>query len=107
MIRARQIQREKGLPSDVNVTGICEAAGISRKTGYEWAEKVVQGSALRQKELEEELSRLGAQHEKLKQNFADVNFENKGRKLAWEIHEVDKWLALKKSTLVRKGKKKR
>jgi DNA-binding transcriptional MerR regulator len=107
LIRARQIQREKGLPSDVNVSGICEAAGISRKTGYEWAEKVMQGSVLRQKGLEEELAELRSQHEKLTEELDEVNFENNGRKLAWEIHEVDKWLTLKKSTSVRKGKKKR
>lgn len=105
MIRARQIQREKGLPSDVNVSGICEAAGISRKTGYEWAEKVMQGSVLREKGLEEELVRLRSQHEKLKDEFDEVKFENEGRKLAWEIHEVDNWLASKKNTLVRNGKK--
>ena len=107
MIRARQIQREKRLPSDVNVSGICEAAGISRKTGYEWAEKVMQGSVLRQKELEEKVSQLEAQHERLKKDYDDVNFENEGRKLAWEIHEVDKWLGSKKNTLNRKGKKRR
>jgi hypothetical protein len=107
MIRARQIQREKGLPSDVSVSGICEAAGISRKTGYEWAEKVVQGSVLREKGLEEELARLRSQHEKLKDEFDEVKFENEGRKLAWEIHEVDSWLASKKNTLARKERQKR
>jgi hypothetical protein len=89
----------------VNVSGICEAAGISRKTGYEWAEKVMQGSVLRQKGLEEELTLLRSQHEKLKEAFADVNFENEGRKLAWEIHDVDTWLGSKKNTLNRNGKK--
>jgi len=105
MIRARQIQREKRLPSDVNhAKGV---TGISRKTGYEWAEKVMQGSVLRQKELEEKVSQLEAQHERLKKDYDDVNFENEGRKLAWEIHEVDKWLGSKKNTLNRKGKKRR
>ena len=107
LIRARQIQREKGLPADVNVSGICEAAGISRKTGYEWAEKAIETSVKRQKDLEGELDRLKAEHEKLKTDFDQVSFENEGRKLAWEIHEVDKWLASKKNTLARKERQKR
>jgi len=107
LIRARQIQREKGLPGDVSVSGICEAAGISRKTGYEWAEKSLEGSLRKQGELEAELGRIRLEHEKLKEDFDQVSFENEGRKLAWEIHEVDKWLAQKKSTLARKEKRRR
>lgn len=105
MISARQIQREKGLPSDVNVIGICEAVGISRKTGYEWAEKVIQGSVFRQKGLEEELTLVRSQHEKLKAEFDEVKFENEGRKLAWEIHDVDTWIGSKKNTLNRNVKR--
>ena len=36
LIRARKIIKEKGLPKDIDVSGICDAAGISRKAGYEW-----------------------------------------------------------------------
>jgi hypothetical protein len=36
-----------------------------------------------------------------------VSFENEGRKLAWEIHEIDKLLAEKKSTMNKTKKKKR
>jgi hypothetical protein len=36
-----------------------------------------------------------------------VSFENEGRKLAWEIHEIDKLLAEKKSTTNIAKKKKR
>jgi predicted DNA-binding transcriptional regulator AlpA len=91
----------------VNVREICEAAGISRKTGYEWVGKTIETSLKRQKELEVELDRLKAEHEKLKADFDQVSFENEGRKLAWEIHEVDKWLVSKKNTLARKGRQKR
>jgi predicted DNA-binding transcriptional regulator AlpA len=91
----------------VNVSGICEAAGISRKTGYEWAEKAIETSVKRQKDPEGELDRLKAEHEKLKTDFDQVSFENEGRKLAWEIHEVDKWVASKKNTLPRKERQKR
>ncbi|MBW1723654.1 MAG: hypothetical protein JRJ78_16595 [Deltaproteobacteria bacterium] len=107
LIRARQIQREKGVPADVNVSEICETAGISRKTGYEWVDKSIETSLKRQEELEGELDRLKAEHEKLKTDFDQVSFENEGRKLAWEIHGVDKWLASKKNMLARKERQKR
>jgi len=90
----------------VNVSGICEAAGISRKTGYEWAEKAIETSVKMQKDLEGELERLKAEHEKLKADFDQVSFENDGRKLAWEIHEVDKWVASKKKHVAQEGKAK-
>jgi transposase len=106
LIRARQIQREKGLPANVNVSEICEVAGISRKTGYEWVEKSIETSLKKQKELEEELDRLKAEHEKLQADLDQVSFENEGRKLAWEIHGVDKWLASKKNTSFRKKRQK-
>jgi len=93
--------------ADADVGGICEAAGVSRKTGYQWAEKFTQSSTERQKELEAKLARLQAEHEKLKEDFDQVNFENEGRKLAWEIHEVEEWLASKKNTSGSKAKKKR
>jgi hypothetical protein len=36
-----------------------------------------------------------------------VRFENEGRKIAWEIHEIDKLLTEKKSTMNRVKNKKR
>lgn len=107
MIRARQIQKEKGLDKDEDIRGICSAADISRKTGYKWGEKYKDLSGHNQKELEEQLARLQAEYEQLKKNYDDLEFENQGRKLAWEIHHVDEWLASKKNTSGKKTKKKR
>lgn len=105
MIRARQIQRDKGLDTDADISNICQSAGVSRKTGYQWADKYK--TAQREKELEEQLAQLRAEHEQLKKDYDWVSFENDGRKLAWEIHEVDKWIASKKNTSKNKKKKKR
>ena len=108
LIRARQIQREKGLAKDADVSSICETAGVSRKTGYQWTEKHTPDPAKQgRKELEEKLARLQAEYDKLKEDYEQVDFENRARKLAWEIHHVDELLAEKKSTSKRKTKKKR
>ena len=36
LIKASQLAREKGIKLGVNVKEICQQAGISRKTGYQW-----------------------------------------------------------------------
>ena len=107
VIHARKILKARGLCSDTDVKTICQAAGISRKTGYQWANKLMQASDCQQQALCEELERLKAEHEDLKKRFDDVRFENEGRKIAWEIHEVDKLLAEKKSTMSNSKNKKR
>ena len=95
IIRARRLLKEKGLSPDTDVKTLCREAGISRKTGYQWEKRLDQASddAL----LRKELARLTAEHEKLKQAFDDVSWENEGRKVAWEIHEVDAMIAEKKA----------
>lgn len=106
MIRARRISRRIGLAPDADIKTICEHAGISRKTGYQWSEKFSGGPGHDERELVRQLDQLKSEHEKLKDNFEDVRFENEGRKLAWEIHGVDELLAEKKNnTLSRKRKK--
>ena len=99
LIRARRIIKEKGLSKDIDVSGICDAAGISRKTGYEWESKLGRS--------DEHLSVLQREHDELKGKYAeltalykDVRFENEGRKAAWFIHGVDKLLAGKKNIMV-------
>ena len=105
LIRARQILKAKGLSKDVDVKSICEASGVSRKTGYEWA-KSLELSGRQDTALVEEMARLKAEHEDLKKRYDHLHWENEGRKLAWEIHGVKELLAAKKNT-TGKGKKKR
>ena len=107
VIKAKKILKARGLSPDTDVKTICQAAGISRKTGYQWANKPMPASDCRQQALQEQLERLKAAHEDLKKRFDDVRFENEGRKIAWEIHEVDKMLAEKKSTIKKAKRKKR
>jgi hypothetical protein len=107
VIKARKILKARGFPPDTDVKTICEAAGISRKTGYQRANKQTPASDSKEQALREQLKRLTAAHEDLKKRFDDVRFENEGRKLAWEIHEVDKMIAEKKSTIKKAKRKKR
>lgn len=105
LIRARQLLKEKKLAPDADVKTICEYAGISRKTGYQWVKKHDKTAEEETHELCRELGELKAEHEKLKKTFDDIRFENEGRKIAWKIHEVDKMIATKKNTS-RNGKNK-
>ena len=107
VIKAKKILKARGLSPDTDVKTICQAAGISRKTGYQRANKLMQISDSKDQALREELERLKAEHEDLKKRFDDVRFENEGRKVAWEIHEVDKLLAEKKSTMGKGKNRKR
>jgi len=107
VIRARKILKAQGLSPDTDVKTICQAAGISRKTGYQRANKEIAACDSKEQALREQLEQLKAEHEDLKKRFDDVRFENEGRKIAWEIHEVDKMLAEKKSTMNRVKNKKR
>ena len=102
LIKARQIMKAKGLV-DADIKSICEAGGISRKTGYQWARdlKINDGD----EGVKDELAELKKEHEELKKRFARVDFENEGRKLAWEIHGVDALLAAKKNTIPKTKKK--
>jgi transposase len=105
LIQAKKIMRAKGLDKDVDVSKICQTAGISRKTGYQWAERYVKSPEEPDGQISQKLRRLEAEHEALKKLYDDVQFENEGRKLAWEIHGVDEMLRSKK-TLQAVGKAK-
>jgi transposase-like protein len=96
LIRARKIVNDKKLPKYMDVTKICEAAGISRKTGYQWAEKWSKGRVQQDGSLKEEVDRLKAENEDVKKRNRWLEIENEGRRLAWEIHNVDELLAEKK-----------
>lgn len=106
LIRARKLLNEKGLPNGVDVKTICEIAGVSRKTGYQWANglKFAEGPAEPQAQ---EMSRLQSEHEQLKARCWDLETENEGRRLAWKIHGVDELLAAKKNITPEAKKRKR
>lgn len=106
MIRARQISRQVGLPPDADIKTICEQAGISRKTGYQWAEEAVIDSENTIRQLKEENERLKAENKKLGKELSDVKFENEGRRISWELHKVDELLAGKKNNSIRIKRKK-
>jgi len=100
LIRGKKILRAKGLPMDIDAKSICEVAGVSRKTGYQWADKLE--SANREKDVEHSLRQendsLKAEHAELEKRYDDLRFENEGRKVAWSIHGVDEFIAGKKNT---------
>ena len=106
VINARKILKAHGFSKNQDIQTICNVAGISRKTGYQRANRLMGSSGSQEQAHYQELERLRAEHEELKKRFEDVRFENEGRKLAWEIHRVDELLAEKKSIMVKpKGKK--
>ena len=107
LIRGRKILKDKGLPKDADVKKICEQAGISRKTGYQWANKLEEKKGSEVDDFQERFNRLQAEHEELLKRYDDVRFENEGRKLAWKIHGVDELLANKKNTTKARKKRKR
>jgi hypothetical protein len=107
VIKARKILKERGFSPDTDVTTICRAAGISRKTGYQRANKLKISPDSQDASLRKEHEQLIKAHEDLKKRFDDIQFENEGRKIAWEIHGVDELLAEKKSTMAKQKKKKR
>ena len=97
LICARKILKARGLAKDVDVKNICEVAGISRKTGYQWADNLGQRQDDALKELQGKYERLKAEHEELEKRYDDARFENEGRKIAWEIHHIDELIAAKKN----------
>jgi predicted mannosyl-3-phosphoglycerate phosphatase (HAD superfamily) len=107
IIHARKILKNQGLEKNADVKTLCREAGISRKTGYQHANKLMESSDSQEHDLRKELEQLRNEHEELKKRFERERFENEGRKLAWEIHGVDKFLAEKKSTMTKRTRKKR
>jgi hypothetical protein len=107
VIRTHKILKAKGFDQSTDIKTLCEAAGISRKTGYQRAREIIQMSGSKGQPVDTELKQLRAEYEDLKQQLDNVRFENEGRKVAWEIHEVDKLLAEKKSTTVKRKRKRR
>jgi len=107
VIRCRQILKSKGIAADAAIAGICKAAGVSRKTGYQWVEKHIDSHKDHYKQLEAKLEKLQCDYDKLKKDNDRLGFENRAHKVAWEIHRVDELLADKKNTIGNKKKKER
>ncbi|MEA3486930.1 MAG: hypothetical protein U9R20_04655, partial [Thermodesulfobacteriota bacterium] len=84
-------------PKDADVSSICKMAGISRKTGYQWVDRMTSAKE-EESILKREHDRLNEEHDKLKQLYKRASFENEGRRIAWEIHRVDEYIASKKNT---------
>ncbi len=105
LIRARRIQKEKNVPKDASVSGICDIAGVARKTGYKWDDDLQQ--KLSSASANEDRPDLATEHETLKKEMELLKFKYEGLKLAWEIHDVEKILAEKKDTTKRKIRKRR
>ena len=57
LIRGRKILKDRGIPKDADVSSICKMAGISRKTAYQWADRM---ESAKEKEsiLKRDLDRL-------------------------------------------------
>jgi len=106
LIRARKVLKQKGLSKDADVKTICETAGVSRKTGYQWANRL-KFSDDQTDCPPEELSELKSEREQLKERCRRLEAENEGHRLAWEIHGVDELLASKKNIIHKAKKKKR
>jgi len=106
LIRAKQILKAKGLSKNADIKSICEAAGISRKTGYQWA-RSVEIPEKKDNTPEEEKAQLSKEYEDLKKQYRRLEAINEGHRLAWEIHDVDDLLAAKKNTINKVKKRRR
>jgi len=108
LIRGRHLLKKMGIDPGADITTLCDYAGVSRKTGYEWESQYFDPAKQREEEnLRKELENLKAAKAKLEKDYDDVCYENEGRKVAWSIHHVDEYLASKKNTTERPTKKKR
>ena len=106
VVNARRILREKGLDPNTDVKTLCHEAGISRKTGYKWADEHHISDLLKKvNSLESELKRQEKQRASVEKETADLRFKLECREVAWEIHGVDEFLSKKKDMKGRKSKR--
>jgi len=85
LIKASQLAREKGLKSGISVKEICQQAGISRKTGYQWLKEERECNRKKQEEFQK-LVHMKVDHQKNLQEKARLKFEIEGLQLAMDIH---------------------
>jgi transposase-like protein len=88
LIKASQVAREKGIAKGASVKEICEKAGISRKTGYQWVNEN-NGAVANNEDAIDNLADLRADYQKISKKYADLCIENEGLRLAMEIHGFD------------------
>lgn len=96
LIKASRIAREKGIKPGANVKEVCQKAGISRKTGYQWL-KEDEASKKKKDDKLQKLVHLKVEQQKLLEKNARLCFENEGMRLAMEIHGMDE--AIKKNSI--------
>lgn len=104
LIKASQIAREKGIPKGASVKEICDKAGISRKTGYQWTNEA-NASTKNNEDANEKLVLLKVEHQKILKINDDLRVENEGRRLAMEIHGFDEFM--KKKLIMKRNKKRK
>ncbi len=101
LIKASQIAKKKGIKKGASVKEICEKAGVSRKTGYQWVNEA-SASSKDNKNAMQKLVHQAVDHQKLLNKYADLRIENEGLRLAMEIHGFDEMI--QKKTLTKKDK---
>jgi len=89
LIKASQLAREKDIKLGINVKEICQQAGISRKTGYQWLKEEQESNKKKEEEFQK-LVYMKVDHQKNLQEKARLKFEIEGLRLAMEIHGTDK-----------------
>src|SRR3989339_11620 len=102
LIKASWIARQKGIKQSISVKEICQKAGISRKTGYQWL-KQEQAAIGKKQEEDQNHADISDKYEKLLKENAWLRFENEGIRLSMEIHGLGD--ALNKKP-IRMGRKK-
>jgi transposase len=106
LIKASQLAREKDIKLGVSVKEICQQAGISRKTGYQWLKKEQEFNKKKDQEFQK-LVHMKVEHQKNLQEKARLKFEIEGLRLAMEIHGMDNLnVTCKKKDIPQKRKKK-
>lgn len=96
LIKASWIARQKGIKQSLSVKEICQKAGISRKTGYQWLKQEEAARAKRQGEDQNQAD-ISDKYEKLLKENAWLRFENEGIRLSMEIHGLGD--AIKKNSI--------
>ena len=106
LIKASRLAREKGIKLGVNVKEICQQAGISRKTGYQWLKEEQKSNKKKEEEFQK-LVHMKVAHQKNLQEKARLKFEIEGLRLAMEIHGMDNLkVTRKKKDVPQKRKRK-